>query len=267
MNCENFETVVNDLARHQIMEANVREQALIHSGTCEACALRLRDERMLTFGLRALATEMKSLEAPYRVEEQLLAAFRSRSVSHRLPSRSTSRWSYLLTAAAAVLLIVFGIAAMRWRLEWPSKNEPKTNETVKAETPSEESTPVTERSTAGSPPRQKSVLASRPRRATSAQRAVTHSSNRDRRSSLDSGTVATATANFKESEVATEFMSLGYVSPVNLQDGGQIVRVELPRSAMVSLGLPVNMDRYSERVKADVLVGVDGLARAIRFVQ
>lgn len=266
MNCENFETVVNDLARHQIMEANVREQALIHSGTCEACALRLRDERMLTFGLRALATEMKSLEAPYRVEEQLLAAFRSRSVSQQ-PSRSTNRWSYLLAAAAAVFLIVFGIAAMRWRLEWPSKNEPKTTETVKAETPPEESTPVTERSTAGSPPRQRNVLASRPRRATSAHRAVTHSSNRDRRSGLVSGTAATATANFKESEVATEFMSLGYVSPVNLQDGGQIVRVELPRSAMVSLGLPVNMDRYSERVKADVLVGVDGLARAIRFVQ
>ena len=29
----------------------------------------------------------------------------------------------------------------------------------------------------------------------------------------------------------------------------------------------VNMDRYGERVKADVLMGADGLARAIRFVQ
>jgi hypothetical protein len=36
---------------------------------------------------------------------------------------------------------------------------------------------------------------------------------------------------------------------------------------MLSMGLPVNMDRYSERVKADVLLGADGLARAIRFVQ
>jgi hypothetical protein len=31
--------------------------------------------------------------------------------------------------------------------------------------------------------------------------------------------------------------------------------------------LPVNMDRYNEKVKADVLFGVDGLAHAIRFVQ
>jgi hypothetical protein len=57
------------------------------------------------------------------------------------------------------------------------------------------------------------------------------------------------------------------MSPINLQDGAQVVRVELPRSAMVSLGLPVNMDRYGERVKADVLLGADGLAHAIRFVQ
>jgi hypothetical protein len=62
-------------------------------------------------------------------------------------------------------------------------------------------------------------------------------------------------------------MPLAYAGPINLQDGGQLVRVELPRSAMLSMGLPVNMDRYSERVKADVLLGADGLARAIRFVQ
>ena len=57
------------------------------------------------------------------------------------------------------------------------------------------------------------------------------------------------------------------MNAANLQDGGQIVRVELPRSALANFGLPVNMDRYNEKVKADVLFGVDGLAHAIRFVQ
>ena len=32
-------------------------------------------------------------------------------------------------------------------------------------------------------------------------------------------------------------------------------------------GLPMNMDRANERIKADVVVGNDGLARAIRFVR
>ena len=70
-----------------------------------------------------------------------------------------------------------------------------------------------------------------------------------------------------DGEIASAFVPLGYMSPASLQDGGQIVRVELTRSAMVNLGFAVNMDRYGERVKADVLVGNDGLARAIRFVQ
>jgi len=55
-----------------------------------------------------------------------------------------------------------------------------------------------------------------------------------------------------ETEVTTQFIALSYVAPANLQDGGQIVRVELPRSAMASFGLPVNMDRFGERVKANL---------------
>jgi hypothetical protein len=68
-------------------------------------------------------------------------------------------------------------------------------------------------------------------------------------------------------EIATDFMPLGSLNPATLQDGGQIIRVEVPRSTLVNFGLPVNMDRYNEKVKADVLLGVDGMARAIRFVQ
>ena len=45
------------------------------------------------------------------------------------------------------------------------------------------------------------------------------------------------------------------------------MRVELPRSALMSFGLPMNMERAGERIKADVVVGEDGLARAIRFVR
>jgi len=36
---------------------------------------------------------------------------------------------------------------------------------------------------------------------------------------------------------------------------------------MASFGLPVNQERAESRVKADVLIGEDGLARAIRFVR
>jgi hypothetical protein len=35
---------------------------------------------------------------------------------------------------------------------------------------------------------------------------------------------------------------------------------------MYSVGLPVNPDRWQDRVDADVLIGEEGMARAIRFV-
>ena len=45
-----------------------------------------------------------------------------------------------------------------------------------------------------------------------------------------------------------------------------VVRMEVPRSTMMAVGLPVSADRVSELVEADVMVGADGMARAIRFV-
>jgi hypothetical protein len=77
---------------------------------------------------------------------------------------------------------------------------------------------------------------------------------------------AALAADVTKDEIATGFFPLTYGGTPNLQEGGQMVRVELSRDAVARFGLPVNMDRTSERVKADVLVGADGLAQAIRFV-
>jgi hypothetical protein len=45
-----------------------------------------------------------------------------------------------------------------------------------------------------------------------------------------------------------------------------LVRVEVPRSAMIALGYSVEAERAAERVQADVVLGSDGLARAVRFL-
>jgi hypothetical protein len=68
-------------------------------------------------------------------------------------------------------------------------------------------------------------------------------------------------------EIATDFIPLMQGARFAQGDGGRLVRVELPRSALVSFGLPVNAEAAGGRVKADVLLGEDGLARAIRFVR
>ena len=66
-------------------------------------------------------------------------------------------------------------------------------------------------------------------------------------------------------EIVTDFFPLMDIAPPF--ERGELVRVNLPASAMRTVGLPVREDRLADRVDADVLVGEEGLARAIRFVK
>jgi hypothetical protein len=65
-------------------------------------------------------------------------------------------------------------------------------------------------------------------------------------------------------EVVTDFFPLLDVAPPF--ERGELLRVMVPASTMRKVGLPVNEDRLTDPVYADVLVGQEGLARAIRFV-
>jgi hypothetical protein len=66
-------------------------------------------------------------------------------------------------------------------------------------------------------------------------------------------------------EAVTEFFPL--MDDALPFERGELLRVSLPASALRSVGLPVNEDRLEDTVQADVLVGEEGLARAIRFVR
>jgi hypothetical protein len=65
-------------------------------------------------------------------------------------------------------------------------------------------------------------------------------------------------------EIVTEFFPLLDVAPPF--ERGELLRMTVPASMMRRVGLPVDEDRLDDRVYADVLVGQEGLARAIRFV-
>lgn len=250
MNCQRFEQVVSDLARSQMMEADVRMEALAHGEECERCLARLRDEETLTRGLQLLAEEMESLVAPDEIELKLREAFRSRRVVP-INKTSASRSRYWLVAVAAVLLVAMSVVAVWWRSDAPQETIadttlPKPNE-VRIEQDEPAPKPVEQLAENQTPKRQ--------------------APKRVRRNAVTRRAPETPMANHVTNEIATDFVPLGDMNAASLQDGGQIVRVTLRRSALVRFGIPVNMDRYNENVKADVLIGVDGLARAIRFVQ
>jgi hypothetical protein len=76
-----------------------------------------------------------------------------------------------------------------------------------------------------------------------------------------------ATESADAREITTEFIPLMQDAGFAQSEGVHLVRVELPRSALSSFGIPVNAEQSGGRVKADVLLGEDGTARAIRFVR
>ena len=46
-----------------------------------------------------------------------------------------------------------------------------------------------------------------------------------------------------------------------------MLRVQVPAPAMRTVGLPVLEERLADPIQADVLIGEEGMPRAIRFVR
>ena len=70
-----------------------------------------------------------------------------------------------------------------------------------------------------------------------------------------------------DDRVETEFLPFMAAGPGFPSEQRQFVRVKLPRSALQVFGLPMNMERAREPVQADVMLGEDGRALAVRFVR
>src|SRR2546426_4595049 len=255
MNCQRFEGLVNDVAREQIMDAALQHEALRHTGKCAACAARLNDERALTHQLRVVASTAKSISASEKVEARLLAAFDSQSFVSAQPIRLASETRYWLAAIAAVLLIGCGLFVTRF---WPVRPSQSASIVNVGETPATVRQERSESVGLRSPSEEKiqNRLAT-----TGSTRSIRH---RTERESLPAAAVRSP--NLLNTEITTDFFPVTYGGATNLDAGGQIVRVQLPRTTMANFGLPVNMERADEKIKAEVLLGVDGLAHAIRLV-
>jgi len=73
-----------------------------------------------------------------------------------------------------------------------------------------------------------------------------------------------AMAGVEEGDAA--FIPLPGAAALPQDEDVDLVRVELPRSAITALGIPNIDEGAAESVEAEVLVGQDGMARAVRFL-
>ena len=70
-----------------------------------------------------------------------------------------------------------------------------------------------------------------------------------------------------QQRITRRFYELAYAPP-ELLANSRMMRVRVPRAALLSFGLPLSAYRaQDEKVAADVIYTEDGIARAIRFIE
>jgi len=248
MKCDEFESTVLGLARERLMDAGAREVSLAHARICTGCASRLAAERILVAGTRAVVAEMANEAAPARVEAALLAAFKERTLAAREstslpPAIKSTSWFRISAAVAASILIMASATAILW--SYSSSKLDGNQELGILPLPIELPNP--------------SVAPIKP----ADESTYVHTNS----AALVQGQHRFKTRKSNQAEVVTEFYPLmDNEEDLDSSEVSQVVRVELPASALSAAGLQVNPDMSSVTVKADVALGYDGLARAIRFV-
>ncbi|HZF39376.1 MAG TPA: hypothetical protein VE715_11155 [Blastocatellia bacterium] len=265
MNCSDFETIIIEMARDRLMDASARERGLDHIRRCASCAALLGAERALSCDLRELSAEGAAEEIPDRIETALLAAFRQQSAAPAPATISAIRNRRRSLAVAALALLTFGLPLAGlavWMAPSATPESPERSSvdggvaSTPAVAPTPEKTP--EKSSPPSPP----IVAER-----QSGRSILSSRSEKRRKRLAAAPHNHRPANdIAQREFVTQFFPVMQGGELIPLDGGRIVRVRMPRSNLIPLGIPFNQERVNETIKADVLLSNDGLARAIRLV-
>jgi hypothetical protein len=273
MSCSDFETIVIEIARERLMDAAESKRGLEHIRKCASCSTLLDAERALSRDLRALSVHIAAEEIPERVETALLAAFRQRAGAVAPAPVNTKRNRRRSLAVAALAMVTFGMALAaapslrKWMASSPTREPQAQGSTMReslaggaiASTPPVAPMPekTTVRSMRPSPP-----VAARP--LPDRSNSISTSEKRRKRSAdaPDNRRLANDVA---PHEFVTQFFPIMQGVELIPLEGGQVVRVRMPRSNLIPLGIPFNQERANETIKADVLVS-NGLARAIRLV-
>lgn len=254
MDCGSFERLVGDLTEGRLVSP-LRAAMITHAVSCSRCADMLSAEQALTSDLRALAAATEDAETPEHVERALLAAVRERrseplplsTQTPRLPSGRPWLWGI---AAALLLASVLGVARLGWRFapelrQTPAPSPIAMTDAKTAARPESPARAPRKAATKASPPapavREKPAAAERPLVAPPPEASVTI-------------------------EDAAEFVALDYGDTLADVESVHVVRVQLPPTALTALGWPMS-EEADRPVNADLLVGHDGVARGIRFVQ
>jgi hypothetical protein len=273
MNCREFARLVTEVAANRAGAA-VHWETKEHAAACPECAARLAEHRDLSVRVKELASCASFAEAPPQVEDLLLSAFRARhgivpeappdKLHH--PSRAWVPW------AAAAAIIVGTVLSLLLTPPSPQGEVAVTQSKVPPAAPYQtESGAEAVQAEAPVPiPMASSITPSLEKQPFGGGEQAGHQLRSDEH---ESSQIVQATqmpyrepVNTVQMESAP-FLPLLYGGDPMLLQTAPIVRVEMSDAMLQSLGFPIVAAPSGQRIQADLILGDDGVARAIRFVQ
>jgi hypothetical protein len=228
MNCAEFEEMLHDMDRPGTDGSAQRESALAHAEWCSSCGRLLTEAEALDFRLHSLALQDANRQASPQLESALLREFRRRS---GVPKRRRVPWYAVAVGLAAVALLTVALMQVRMGMgpKWPSHGVAVTRHSN-----ARDAAVVTKEGPSDSD--------------------VNSAQNEGQLNELAS------------SEDGTAFFPLPYADDTVSLEGGVVIRVAMPGSALASWGLPVTGVAGMERVPAELVVSADGTPQAIRLI-
>ena len=257
MRCEDFDNVVCELVRDGLVDAALRDKALSHAVSCDRCSSRHAAERHLNEAL-AIAAAAETECAPPSVKLSLLQAFSSRERVSSAGSSPAARRRYAAAAAAALVAIVAVISVrIITRRQFVSAQPTVPDEQLSLKAPTQPRTGLI----AVDPVPGGNKPVNNPQRGLG--RSLRHSGQGPDHWSPVTGIGRTGS----ESEALSDFIPLTHLSSATAIESGQVIRVKVPLSAFLAFGLPVSPEHADQLVNAEVVVGDDGVERAVRLVR
>jgi hypothetical protein len=256
MTCREFRNISDGLTLWELTRGE-KPDLLSHAGRCANCGAWLQQQRALAANVQALQTRTADVGASPRVEQALLQALRERTpeparlktwdrftpLAWRL-SRFFEMGAYAAAAAAIVVLLFLGARLLRDRQVAAGRQSASVNNVSAAPTrgragqnsPSKVSAPVLGQGTLASASNRGHRLHAAPLPA-------------------DDG-ASRLSAEEPQSNSEADYVPLMFCDPLSCSTDTQVVRMELPP--------PAGQD--SQPQVADMVVGYDGVVRAVRIV-
>jgi hypothetical protein len=215
----------------ELLDMTLRDATIEHAAHCADCAGRMIEASALFETTQAVSEDVGDRQAPYRVESELLAAFRERR-------RRKFVWHALEWVGAGIAFAV--LLTVLWIPRGRTKVQPS-------------SAPLLEKDFAVQSV--ESLQAQEP------------ASQPDE---ISAPFAETKEVNVVTGDAAAtrDFVTLPSVEEIGPEDLGMVVRVQLTRESLAQLGYPVSETPQDENlISADVLVGEDGWPRAVKLIR